>query len=1194
MKKILVIILTYTALLGQIVEPIPVEITDENQIEAQLYKLQCEIEQQFNEDVKRGFEPKIIKIDRVNAIIEGNKAVTSIEITSSTSNHKEVLVNQEFVFNQANLSELEKYPSSLNTTIYRSKLYKPKVAPKQKSSTPTNITNSESPISIVVNNEVFVPYPIFLFYSGAKNYEININIIKSQYDIQLFSAGAEADACVYYSSYVSEYQYKRVAFYVDPGWNRIVYANETNRVTNSIDGFSGDDNVKLSEPVAIHVNDIGEIFVLDKDQKKVFKLQYVNSTDKITTTPSSTYIESDHFKSPSDLSYFNNDTYNTTEDDFFVITDREDKSVMVFDHNGNLINRYTSYNDTPISDPKKVIVFKDRYTQDKYIAFIDNNRVVKGKIGASVLSNVQISDSFPWGSDLTDIGLVSYGHLLINSLVVTDRNKDMLHHFNDDCKYICSYKGPISHYMSSPVKLYNTTFAHYPRSRRVSLDFFAMDQWSYNRGIKKYVPGAGILNSTITRGTFKWILTYEKTNPGQTTEIELWDMETAELVTNSPYAFDSELVPGREYTWVIKYKPFFDGNYTENNVGWKRKQLSFIHNPTLPTVVNTNCTISGNYSANQNCTVASGITMTVTPGSRITFSNNSSLIVDGKLVCDINPSKSTILDFTTSNSTAQNGIKINQGGWANIANTKIKNAYNGISVTKGNLNIINSQIFGCRTGIYVNEGTTSITNCSIDNGYSGIHLYRTNYSNPARITDCHIYNTNVGIDMYYSGAYIAKTEINNNYIGINTINYSSPYLAPDDYLNASVGRNKIHDNSFGLFVENHSNPWLGRESCINFGGNNAIYSNTTKDINLNDYCTVYAENNYWGGGPTSSYYVGNGCFFDQYPYLNSMPMSKLSSQNPEEEAFDNSFPSDIGNVDTPISLDNTSKEKPGYNEKWPIEWKLLYARNLLRVKRYNAAADICETVITNYPDSARSHLALDLLWQAKRKSKSMVSLQSFVNLRSRSKNKNMLLGAAELILAGNSKANRISFLDNLYSVYKNTKLEESILLDKFMYYLYDVDDLKSANEIFNRIEQSCSKSPSFLYAKRHLDNRLSDSYTPRLGKENTESQLEEIELPDNYQLLGNYPNPFNPSTTISYALPFNSRVELNIYDVTGKLVKSLKLTDQSAGHQSIVWNGTNEQGTLVSSGIYLYRFKAVSLEGNGKVFEKSAKMLLVK
>ena len=91
----------------------------------------------------------------------------------------------------------------------------------------------------------------------------------------------------------------------------------------------------------------------------------------------------------------------------------------------------------------------------------------------------------------------------------------------------------------------------------------------------------------------------------------------------------------------------------------------------------------------------------------------------------------------------------------------------------------------------------------------------------------------------------------------------------------------------------------------------------------------------------------------------------------------------------------------------------------------------------------------------------------------------------------------------------------------------------------------------------------------------------EEEIPDSenaivkpYELLGNYPNPFNPSTTIRYAIPNVSYVSLRIYDILGREVKTLVNSEQNIGNHSVQWNGDNNYGNKVSSGIYLYKIEA--------------------
>ena len=102
-------------------------------------------------------------------------------------------------------------------------------------------------------------------------------------------------------------------------------------------------------------------------------------------------------------------------------------------------------------------------------------------------------------------------------------------------------------------------------------------------------------------------------------------------------------------------------------------------------------------------------------------------------------------------------------------------------------------------------------------------------------------------------------------------------------------------------------------------------------------------------------------------------------------------------------------------------------------------------------------------------------------------------------------------------------------------------------------------------------------------------------LPMILALHQNYPNPFNSTTGIRYDLPVRCRSLLNIFDVNGKLVKTLIDREMSAGSYSVVWDGTDDLGNKVVSGIYFYRIEARQQNG-GKVggFAKTRKMILLK
>ncbi len=94
-------------------------------------------------------------------------------------------------------------------------------------------------------------------------------------------------------------------------------------------------------------------------------------------------------------------------------------------------------------------------------------------------------------------------------------------------------------------------------------------------------------------------------------------------------------------------------------------------------------------------------------------------------------------------------------------------------------------------------------------------------------------------------------------------------------------------------------------------------------------------------------------------------------------------------------------------------------------------------------------------------------------------------------------------------------------------------------------------------------------------------------IPTEFALEQNYPNPFNPTTTIRYALKENAQVTLKIYNVLGQVVKTLVNEKQTAGFKTVQWDGTDDRGVKVASGIYVYR-----LEAND--FVDTKKMILLK
>ena len=98
---------------------------------------------------------------------------------------------------------------------------------------------------------------------------------------------------------------------------------------------------------------------------------------------------------------------------------------------------------------------------------------------------------------------------------------------------------------------------------------------------------------------------------------------------------------------------------------------------------------------------------------------------------------------------------------------------------------------------------------------------------------------------------------------------------------------------------------------------------------------------------------------------------------------------------------------------------------------------------------------------------------------------------------------------------------------------------------------------------------------------------EDAAVPTRFALYQNVPNPFNPTTVIRYDVPAGGgHVTLTVYDVAGRLVRTLVDETKSAGVKTVAWNGANNRGARVATGVYFYRLTAPG-------FEQTRKMVLI-
>ncbi len=141
-----------------------------------------------------------------------------------------------------------------------------------------------------------------------------------------------------------------------------------------------------------------------------------------------------------------------------------------------------------------------------------------------------------------------------------------------------------------------------------------------------------------------------------------------------------------------------------------------------------------------------------------------------------------------------------------------------------------------------------------------------------------------------------------------------------------------------------------------------------------------------------------------------------------------------------------------------------------------------------------------------------------------------------------------------------------------------IDHIFITNELFNEFNSDNSSIQTIrignymAYGFSTYDNYVSDHYPLALKLYNPTAIEEDVNSANNFSLM-NYPNPFNPTTTISFALRAQTQVKLTVYDVKGRQVNTLINNKMNSGNHDIVWNGSNNKNMKVSSGIYFLRLE---------------------
>jgi len=517
-----------------------------------------------------------------------------------------------------------------------------------------------------------------------------------------------------------------------------------------------------------------------------------------------------------------------------------------------------------------------------------------------------------------------------------------------------------------------------------------------------------------------------------------------------------------------------------------------------------NQTLSGIYYFTSNATVNAGVTLTVQEGTGLYFASGTNLIVNGTL---------------NASGTSTNGIIFTKSG---------ANNWGGIQFNSGSGNLQYCTITYATHGIYCYNSSPTISYSHVQNNqYDGVY--------------CN----------YYSSPVLDHCTIQNNYTGVSCSDHSSPRLL---ILGSYPGSNVIRNNGgWGVSASYYSNPAVGTSSYG--GGYNSIYSNGggTSAISANYYCTINANGNWWDGAPTILETNGSSV-----TALNPL----ASDPNAGRTRIVSDDSQGIAGMDISLSKQIESDDLSGAQEN---------ENN----KKYDEAINLYLSVFKNSKDELLSRYILckieecftkgekkDYLDFSKRELKPIIKegTETYVVA--------LELETHQMVNAGLYK----DAVNNLLTILKkynlNSDIEKNTLFTLGAFYSLYFGDKDNSDKYFEELKQKYPKDELVnqigiiksmgMVPKGSLQNGGMISFSKETISETTKEITEDV--------VSNYPNPFNPSTQISFTLKESGKVSLKVYDVLGKEVANLADGYYEAGRHTATFDGSS-----LASGIYFYR-----------------------
>ncbi len=632
-------------------------------------------------------------------------------------------------------------------------------------------------------------------------------------------------------------------------------------------------------------------------------------------------------------------------------------------------------------------------------------------------------------------------------------------------------------------------------------------------------------------------------------------------------------------------------------------------------------------------TISNNKTLILDAGSAIVIEPNASITVNSGSKIEAIGTESNPISFRRSSSSAWDRIQLNGGGnqfeWCTFdggtynvdirsrdntfSHCTFKNASRGLNAYKRSDNSWSS---------------FKLDNCMVENNNYGVVAYQTY----AGITNCTIRNnTSYGLGLNNSrignnyssgtlGGYFTNNHIyNNGLYGVNISNNGKLWLG----YSSTQGHNKIENNaSHEIYIASSETARLYEAST---GGYGAIYDdegyfiyNLGKTWQNEQYVLVEvsAENNYWGGtwtgsdgenytGPVAAQFYGP---VDYTPYLSSDPTGISGASGYPSRIIPGDSDDEIVNPDKRVfvSLPSVSGilKSTGNSDDLSVKLQTLEEEIKSDPNNPNNAAKLNEMFnleIDEDPGDKTSHHSSTMNMLADYRNSLMELDEKSASSNPDSAEAVRINGETSMVLEmydSNNLANykqTLELADKYDSYIKNSDSRREFLSLKLTAYEF-TNQYEQALKILDELKAEVKfdykyyTAPTYEVIEQNLDEQLGKPYLTKTDASTAEYEDEFLSsTPEKFALYNNYPNPFNPLTSIPFSLIKDSHVTLDVFNVLGQKVASLSDKNYQAGNHLVKFNA---QG--FSSGIYFVVAHIKTLDSPSSNYVFNHKMILLK